>query len=183
VIDPALEHALRGGIALLLASGAAQKLRDLPRFRGAVAGYALVPERAALAAAAAFALAEGALAAALLLPAALGVRAPALVAAALLFAVYGAAIAVNLARGRRAIDCGCAGPAARLPLSGWLVARNALLVAAALACAGGAAPRALAAADAVTIAGGVTALALLWTATHGLLAHAAFDAPAPEVAA
>ena len=172
-MDPALEHVLRGGLGLLLATGAAQKLRDLPRFRAAVEGYALLPVRAAAAAAPGFALAEAGLAAALWLPAALGVRALALAAAAALFAVYGAAIGVNLARGRRAIDCGCGGPAARMPLSGWLVARNALLAAAALACAGGAAPRALAAADAITIAGGVAAAVLLWTASHGLLAHAA----------
>jgi hypothetical protein len=192
MIDPALEHVLRGGLAVLLASGAVQKLRDLPRFRAAVAGYALLPERASGAAAAGFVLAEAALALGCLLPETLAVRGFALAAAALLFAVYGAAIGVNLARGRRALDCGCGGPAARVPISGWLVARNALLAAAALACASGAAPRALAAADVVTIAGGVAALALLWTAAHGLLAHAAApggrtsDAPAlrsaPEVA-
>jgi hypothetical protein len=181
-MDPAFEHVLRGALALLLASGAAEKLRDLPRFRAAVAGYALLPERAANAASLAFALAEAALAGALLAPSGLGMRAPALVAAALLFAVYGAAIAINLARGRRAIDCGCGGPAARVPLSGWLLARNALLVAVALACAGGAAPRALAAADAITIAGGVAALALLWIASHGLLAHAPAFARTPEAA-
>jgi hypothetical protein len=183
VIDPAFEHVLRGGLALLLASGAVQKARDRARFRAAVAGYALLPERATGAAAAGFALAEAALAAGLLLPAPLGVRAPALAAAALLFAVYGAAIGVNLARGRRAIDCGCGGPAARVPLSGWLVARNAVLAAAALACAGGAAPRALAAADVVTIAGGVAALALLWTAAHGLLAQAPPPALRPALEA
>jgi hypothetical protein len=178
-VDPALENVLRFGLALLFASGAAEKLRDLPRFRAAVAGYALLPERAIGAAAAAFALGEAALAAALLAPAAAGVRVIAAFAAALLFAVYGAAIAINLARGRRAIDCGCGGPAARVPLSGWLVARNALLVAAALAGAGGGAARPLAAADAITIAGGVAVLALLWIAAHGLLASAAsFPRPA-----
>ena len=140
---PGARELLRFGLLLLLASGAAEKLRDSRRFRAAVAGYALLPERAIGAAATAFALGEAALAAALLAPAAAGVRAIAAVAAALLFAVYGAAIAINLARGRRAIDCGCGGPAARVPLSGWLVARNALLVAAALLCAGGGAARRL----------------------------------------
>ena len=53
----------------------------------------------------------------------------ALVAAAALLAAYGAAIGVNLARGRRHIDCGCVGPAARRPIGGWLVARNGVLAA------------------------------------------------------
>jgi hypothetical protein len=180
-VDPALENVLRFGLWLLLASGAAEKLRDLPRFRAAVAGYALLPERVIGAAATAFALGEAALAAALLAPAAAGVRAIAAFAAAILFAVYGAAIAINLARGRRAIDCGCGGPA-RVPLSGWLVARNALLVAAALACAGGGAARPLAAVDAITIGGGVAVLALLWIAAHGLLASAASFARPAEAA-
>jgi hypothetical protein len=173
-LDPVLEHVLRLAIALLLASGGVRKLRDLPRFADAVAGYALLPARAARTAAAGFAIAEVALAAGLLAPAAAGVRPAACASAALLFAVYGAAIAINLARGRRDVECGCGGPAgARVPLSGWLVARNALLVAAALACAGGAAERALGAADAPALAGGVAALALLWIAAHGLLANAA----------
>jgi hypothetical protein len=48
-----------------------------------------------------------------------------------LLVLYSVAIAINLVRGRREIDCGCFGPAARVPLSGGLVARNALLIGAA----------------------------------------------------
>ena len=44
--------------------------------------------------------------------------------ALLLFAVYTIAISINLIRGRKDIDCGCAGPAVRQTLSGWLVLRN-----------------------------------------------------------
>ncbi|RIL06618.1 MAG: methylamine utilization protein MauE [Proteobacteria bacterium] len=173
MLDPALEHVLRGSLALLLASGAVQKARDFALFRAAVEGYELLPARLAGVAAALFAALEGALGAALLAPARFGLRPGALALAAALFALYAAAIAINLARGRREIDCGCGGPAAHVPLSGWLLARNAILVAMALACLAGVAQRALGLVDALTIAGGVAALALIWTAVHGLLAHAA----------
>lgn len=173
MLDPALELVLRGALALLLGTGAVQKARDRASFRAAVEGYELLPARAAAIAACAFPALEAALALALVVPLGLGVRGLALGAAALLFTLYGTAIAINLARGRREIDCGCSGPAARIPLSGWLLARNALLVGAALACLGGATQRSLGAVDVLTIAGAVTLLALAWTALHGLLAYSA----------
>jgi hypothetical protein len=173
VLDPVVEHVLRGSLALLLATGAIGKARGFALFRAAVEGYALLPARLAGAAAAFFAATEGALGAALLAPARFGLRPAALAGAAALFALYGGAIAINLARGRREIDCGCGGAAAHVPLSGWLLARNAILVAMALACLRGASPRPLGAVDALAIAGGVSVLALVWTAAHGLLASAA----------
>lgn len=173
MLDPAVELVFRTALALLLGAGAVQKARDLVSFRTAIAGYELLPERAVAAAALAFTGLELVLAVTLLLPAGFGVRAGSLVVAALLFALYGAAIAINLLRGRREIDCGCSGPAARMPLSGWLVMRNAVLVGAALACLAGAAGRPLGAVDALTIPAAVTLLALAWTALHGLLAYSA----------
>jgi hypothetical protein len=172
-LDPALELVLRGALALLLVAGAIGKARDRASFRAAVEGYELLPARAAGVAALVFTALEAALGSALLLPAAFGLRDAAAAGAALLFALYAAAIAVNLARGRREIDCGCGGAAAHLPLSGWLVARNGVLVALALACRAEVSPRALGAVDAPTIAGGVALLALVWVAAHGLLAHEA----------
>ena len=171
MLDPALELVIRAALALLLGAGAIGKLRDRATFRAAVEGYEILPVRVVGLATSLFPIAEGALAIGLVAPDTLGVRAAALAGAALLFAVYGVAIAINLARGRREIDCGCGG-AAHVPLSGWLVARNAVLVAAALACTRGASDRALGAVDALTIAGGVAVLALLWIALHGLLAYA-----------
>ena len=53
--------------------------------------------------------------------------------AALLLCLYTGAIAVNLGRGRTAIDCGCGGQAT--PLSGWLLTRNGLLLCLAWAAA------------------------------------------------
>ena len=169
MLDPALELLIRCALALLLGAGAIGKLRDRTTFRAAVEGYEILPARLAGVAAIGFALAEGGLAIGLVAPAAVGMRSLSLGGAACLFAVYGVAIAINLARGRRELDCGCGG-AAHVPLSGWLVARNALLVAASLLPLGGARARALGAIDALTIAGGVAALGLLWIALHGLLA-------------
>jgi hypothetical protein len=172
MLDPAIEFVLRGGLALLLLTTAIHKARDLAAFRAAIVGYALAPERLAGAIALGFAAAEAAIGVALVAPASLGLRDAALFATASLLALYALAIAVNLARGRRDIDCGCAGPNAKQPLSEWLLARNALLVVAALVCLGGASARPLVWIDALTISGGVALLAATWLAAHRLLATA-----------
>lgn len=172
MLDPAIEFVLRGGLALLLLTTAIHKARDFTAFRAAVTGYALAPERFAGAIAVLLASAEAAIGVALLVPVSLGLREAALVGTASLLALYAAAIAVNLARGRRDIDCGCAGPNAKQPLSEWLLARNALLIVAALVCLGGASARPLVWIDALTISGGVAMLIATWLAAHQLLATA-----------
>jgi hypothetical protein len=168
-VDPAADTAMRVALALLFAAAAAHKARDLAAFRAAVAGYRLLPETATGFVAAALVAAEVALAAAL----ALGPRAPAALAAPGLLALYAGAIAANLARGRRDIDCGCGGPALRQTLSTGLVVRNAALGCAALTGLAPLAPRALVWVDAWTIAGAVLALSALYTATNRLLAQSA----------
>lgn len=56
--------------------------------------------------------------------------------AAMLFAVYGAAMAINLFRGRTHIHCGCSGPSGAQKTIAWsLVLRNLVLVLLALFCA------------------------------------------------
>src|SRR5437870_1480218 len=132
-MDPVIDLTLRTALALLFFVAAGHKLRDLDRFRATLAEYRLLPAGLVPLAAALVVAVEVAAAGALLVP---GARAAGLVVAAALLALYGAAIAINLARGRRDIDCGCAGPAVRRPITGALVARNAAL--AALALAGGA---------------------------------------------
>ncbi|HEX2483833.1 MAG TPA: MauE/DoxX family redox-associated membrane protein, partial [Myxococcota bacterium] len=127
VLDPAFALALRAALALLFGAAALHKLRDPAAFRTSLEAYGVLPAATAGAGAALVVAAEVAAAAHLVgaAPAQGGPAAAAgpLLAAALL-AVYGAAIAWNLARGRRELDCGCLGPAGRQPLSGWLVARN-----------------------------------------------------------
>ena len=79
---------------------------------------------------------------------------------------------MNLARGRREIDCGCFGPALRQPLSLALVLRNAGLIALALVCALPVGSRALVPLDALTIAALVALGALVHGAVNGLIANA-----------
>lgn len=172
MLDPAIEVVLRGGLALLFGVTAFEKFRDFGVFHAAVVGYALLPERVVGVIAVALAGCEASLGVALVTPAAWRLREPALLASAALLALYGVAIAVNLARGRRDIDCGCAGPAARQPLSGWLLVRNTLLVAMALVCLGRTGARPLVWIDALTVSGGIAMLGATWLAAHRLLAFA-----------
>jgi hypothetical protein len=163
VTDPALALVVRLGGALLLGSAAWHKLRDRAGFRAALADHRLLPGRAVPAAAALVVAAEVALALGLLATprAALG--------AAALLAGYAGAVGVNLLRGRRHIDCGCGGTPQ--PLSAWLVGRNLVLAAAFAACAAPGDGRALGALDALSVAGSVAALALLWRAMDVALAN------------
>jgi hypothetical protein len=169
LLDPAIAAALRGALALLFGAAALHKLRGPAAFRAVLADYRVLPARLVPPAARLVPLAEGAAAAALLAAAGAAVG-PALAVA--LLALYSAAIAVNLARGRRDLDCGCLGPALRQPLSGWLLARNALLASAALACLLPAAPRPFVWLDGVTAAAAAACLALFWSAGHRALANA-----------
>src|SRR5262249_43406760 len=89
-----------------------------------------------------------------------------------LLGLYAGAIAINLARGRRDIDCGCAGPAARRPISGWLVARNLVLAGIALAGCAPLAPRLLGWIDGFAVVAPTAPLAPCWTASDRLLALA-----------
>ena len=168
-MDPVVGLALRALLALLLGGAAVAKLRDLRAFADAVSGYRLLPAALSRPAAAGFVAAELALAAGLLTP----LRAGAALGAAALLALYALAIAVNLARGRREIDCGCGGPRGRQPLSEGLVLRNLAWAGAALACALPEAPRALAWLDLVTLAATVAAGAALHAAASALLARPA----------
>jgi hypothetical protein len=165
-LDPALGLALRGGLALLLAAAAWHKLRDVDAFRTALGGYRLLPEASIAIASLALVATEIATACALLLSSTAGL------AAAALLALYSLAIGVNLARGRREIDCGCFGPAARQPLSTGLLVRNGALIALALACALPAAPRTLVWVDGLTIAAAIGFGVFLHESVNALLANA-----------
>lgn len=164
-MDPAIVWVLRVTLALLFAAAAFHKLRAPREFAATVEAYALVPMIAVRPFAWALATAEVGLAAAFLVPA-LGML-PSLAGAGLL-CLYSGAIAVNLARGRTDIDCGCLGPANRQPLSAWLLVRNAVLVGACLLLASPQGPRPLIWVDALSIAGGAAGVALCWTAMNQL---------------
>jgi len=168
-MDPIVTAVLRGALALLFVVAASHKARDLKAFRATLADYRLLPERATTVVTPLVVGAEIGLAAALALPGALR---PGPVLAAALLGVYSLAIAINLLRGRRHIDCGCTGPVRRHTLSGWLVARNGVLIVAALACLLPSRPRGLVWIDGLTLVGAVSTLAALYAALDRLLANA-----------
>lgn len=160
-LDPALQGTLRLALAWLLLAAGAHKLRHPAAFREALAGYRLLPRGLGGLAARVLTALELGSGLALLAP---GPARFAGVVAAGLFALYAGAITLNLARGRRQIDCGCGGPGRRRPLSGGLVARNLLLVCAAVASSCPAASRPLVWLDVVTVGAGALVLALLYAA-------------------
>jgi methylamine utilization protein MauE len=174
MIDPAVGALLAGAFTLLFASAALHKLADLRRFAEVLHAYALVP--AALARLAFLVpLLELMVGAALL---AAGSRTGAAAAGAALLLVYASAIAINLARGRRDLTCGCGGPNDRRPIAVWMVVRNLLLAGLLAVTLLPWVPRALGAADALTIGAGTAVAALLYMSLDELLGRVA-----PRVAA
>ena len=125
-MDPVLTVVLRTSLGLLFAAAFVHKLRDLPRFVAIVDDYRLVPGALIRPVALAVPVAECATAIAMLAGASF---AP--IAALAAIAAYSIAIGINLARGRRDIDCGCGGPGGQRIGPGLLV-RNAGLALVAL---------------------------------------------------
>jgi len=166
MLDPAAGIPLLAALALLFASAAWHKLRALPQFRAVLVAYRVLPAAVSGRVAWIVPLLELAVAAALAWPA---TRPAATAAGAALLVAYAGGIALNLARGRRDLDCGCAGPGDRRPIALWMVARNLLLA----ACLGIAAvpwsPRALVAVDILTIGGALAVAVLLYAALDRLL--------------
>ena len=173
-VDPAVQFTLRIALSLLFAWAGGHKVRDVAGFRSALASYELLPAGWIGPCTVGLIAMEISVAIGLWLP---GCAVIVGLAAAGLFALYALAIVINLVRGRRDIDCGCAGVAGDQPLSGGLVSRNAVLVIVALVITLPAVPRPLTWLDAITISAGVSVLALLYAAVDGLLANA------PKIAA
>lgn len=109
---------------LLLAAGIAQ-WRHRALLPGVIANYRLLPAALVAPAATALPLVEVATGVALLL----GLHPLAVLAAMALLLLFAGAMAVNIARGRGHIVCGCGHGALRHPIGWPLVARNAVLAA------------------------------------------------------
>jgi uncharacterized membrane protein YphA (DoxX/SURF4 family) len=122
-MDPVVRMAIALLLGWVLAEAALHKLRAPLGFGGVIDAYRLLPGGAGAWLARPLGVLELALACALLVP---SLNRAAGAAAAALLALYFLAIAVNLARGRRDIDCGCGG--VPQPLSPLLLVRNALLI-------------------------------------------------------
>jgi hypothetical protein len=166
--DPIFIIASALTIAVLLASAATHKVRAPARFAKQLADYQLLPQALVRPVAHVIPVVELVIAFALLVPVS---RYWAALAAAGLIALYAAAIGVNLWRGRRDIDCGCAGPDQAQPLRPILLLRNSVLVGVALLASVSPLARDLGFFDGfVTVAASAVAL-LLYAAADGLLAN------------
>lgn len=153
--------------AVILASAATHKVRAPARFSAQLQAYQLLPSALVRPVARGLPWLELALAFALLLPLS---RTGAAMAAALL-ALYATAMAINLWRGRKDIDCGCAGPHQRQPIRPLLLIRNGLLVAVALLAAWQPESRALGLFDAFVVLAASAVALLIYAAADGLLAN------------
>jgi len=168
MIDPLIARLLSVTLGLLLAAATAHKVISFDRFTSVVRDYRLVPAILVRPAAGFVVAVEALLAIGWL--ARIATPQVALLTATM-FAVYGAAIAINLLRGRVHISCGCGlGSAAQGEqlLSWTLVLRNGLLASLALLPGLPAAERNLHTLDWVTLAAAVLASALLYLAATQL---------------
>jgi hypothetical protein len=165
-IDPAIAVLIVACMALLFASAAVHKLRDLRRFDEIFAAYGLLTWAARLRLARAVPLFEGLVAAGLLFDAA---RAMAACVGIVLLLAYAGAITVNLLRGRRDLACGCGGPDDRRPIAAWMVWRNTLCALLLLPVMLPWSPRPLGLTDLVTIGFGTATGALVYLCLDGLL--------------
>lgn len=169
-LDPALGWTLRFFLASIFTRAVFGKLRFPSEFATALRGYKLVPPRLAGSCAAALLATECLLVPALLIPA----SAPLASAVAVgVLCLYTLAIGINLARGRRDIECGCGGPLTGQTLHEMLVVRNLVYAGLAIGAAAPIGARALTWLDGLTIGLGVVCLFALAVATDGLAALAA----------
>ena len=131
-IDPIVVIAASLLFSYVMMDAGLHKLRKPRHFAAIIDDYRVLPWRPRAVLAAALGALETAAAVAVLLPVTHAFTAA--IVALLLF-VYLLVIGINLLRGRRTIDCGCGGPAHGRGLSTWLLLRNGVLIALALALA------------------------------------------------
>jgi hypothetical protein len=173
MIDPVFTKLVSFLLGLLLAASAWHKWAAFDRFVAIVRDYRLLPDHLARPAAGMVVVAETALALGWLSGAMASLTA---MLTACMFSVYGAAIAVNLLRGRVHISCGCGlGEAANggQLLSWTLVLRNAVLAGLALLPLFPLAPRPLHPVDWATLATSLLAAVLLYFGATQLLRNGA----------
>ena len=126
-IDPSIALACRLLGALVFATAVAGKITHRHELAGVVANYRLLPE--ALSVPAAWGTVALEILVVLSLVGGLYLKAGVALAIALL-SLFAVAMAINLVRGRREIDCGCFQSGLRQTLSGGLIGRNLVLSAA-----------------------------------------------------
>jgi Methylamine utilisation protein MauE len=167
--DPAIRGLCALALAVIFGASGAMKLRDLEIFEGSLANYQLAPAWLEKPLAFLLPITECASAAGLLIT---STRAPAASMLFALLAIFTGAIAINLARGRTNIDCGCFGPALRQELSGWLLLRNFFLMVLAAIVILPPTARAIESLDFVTIVLGAMTLVILYASANFAIGNA-----------
>jgi hypothetical protein len=173
MLDPLVLKLVSIGFGLLFLLAAVHKLTALHKFRATLTAYEILPSPALAPVSMMVPIIELMLGAAWLLAMQAVIVA---LASALLLAAYTSAIAINLLRGRIHIDCGCSMGASAgrdQQLSWGLVARNSLLIVAALTATVPASDRTIGLVDYVTLVAGLLAVVLLYGAANQLLNNAA----------
>jgi hypothetical protein len=168
MIDPAIGTLLAGAFALLFASAALHKARNLAVFTELFRAYRVLPARLTIPWL--VPLLEFALAVGVVLPATRGAAA---LAGAGLLTAYALAIGLNLARGRRDLACGCGGVHERRPIAAWMVGRNVLLAALLGVLALPQGMRPLQRTDLLTVVAGLAVAALLYMSADALFGRVA----------
>jgi uncharacterized membrane protein YphA (DoxX/SURF4 family) len=164
-LDPVIAWTVRASLAAIFLSAAWHKWSNRERFESTVRAYALLDPRVVPAVARLLPWAEAATALCFLNGA--SQRIAVLVSGAVL-ATYTLAIAINLARGRRHIDCGCFASASEVPLSTGLLVRNLTLMAASFTLLLHTRPRPLSWLDGMTIGAALLTVWALWSAAQRL---------------
>ena len=175
MIDPLFVSVAAIGLASLLLSAAWQKFASQAAFVAALGNYRVLPPWLVRPVAAILPVVEAALALGWLVGPGFLVSA----ATAALLLVYAAAMAANLLRGRRQIDCGCGGSGSTggdQPLSWWLVTRNVVLASLAALAGLPDSGRDLGTFDALTLAGATLVTVLLYAGASQLIRNAAWAA-------
>jgi hypothetical protein len=170
-MEPLLELTIAWSFAALFAASALQKLLALSEWPSIVRNYRLIPDALADAVAGALLGAEALTAAALLLAPTRRIGA---CSAAILLIVFGAALWINVGRGRTSIDCGCFGSRLRQGISMWMVVRNGVMALVALILLLPRVPRELSAVEIAVSVGLVVTLAFLYP-----VAAVVFQPPPP----
>ena len=165
MLDPAFGFLIVAGTALLLASAAIQKFRNLARFADIVAAYRVLPTVLATPMARLIPCLEAAIALALLWE---PIRNRAVIASMILLIAYAAGLGVNLLRGRHDLDCGCGPARGRRHIAAWMVWRNVLLAAFLGVAALPWSPRSLNLTDLLTIVAGLTVVITLYASADRL---------------
>ena len=168
MVDPVLSLGSALVLGYVFLAAGVHKWRDLANFEAALGAYGLLPEVLVRPVSRSLPLIELAVASGLLLPQA---RPEAAWAGAILLGVYTLAIGVNLARGRRAIDCGCGDRSQSQSLSEWLLLRNGTLIGFALLVSAPGVNRPTGWLDWLVAVLAATTLVLLYSACNQLLSN------------